>query len=95
MPMRWCDYVAFREIVLFLWYELSAVWDSLRREHVKICQFVHDLTFIHENVLKSHLDDSTSNLDYVSEIFKYFRWKQWRQGKWGYQDITIDYIENI
>jgi len=63
-------YVAFREIAFFLWYELSAIWDSLGLGRVRICQFIYGLAYIHENVLNSHLNDLTSNLDYVPEIFK-------------------------
>ena len=65
-----CDYVAIRGIVLFSWYGLNVVWDSLGQEYVGICQFVHGLAFIYENVLNYYLDDSTSNLNYVPKIFK-------------------------
>ena len=70
MPMCRCDYVAFRDIALFSWYGLSAVWDSLG---VGTCQdmfIVHSLAYIQENILNSHLDVSASNLDYVPKTFK-------------------------
>ena len=50
---------------------LSAEWDSLRLGHVKgYLSLVSCLAYIHEIVLNSHLDDSTSYLNFVPGIFK-------------------------
>jgi len=56
---------------------------------------VHGLTYIHENVLNSYLDDLTSNLDYVPKIFKRSRWMQQHQGKKGFQNVAVIYILDL
>ena len=56
---------------------------------------VHGFAYIHENIVNFHLDDSSSNLDYVPEIFKRCKQKQRCQGKRSYQDVVIDYIGDI